>query len=139
MSNFEEFAQAVGRDVKVLNQRPSPQLTLAGNILGIVGGNRVTLPIQQSTYTTLSGAGTPEGNVVANPGDTYVNKSVVLGDYYYYKERNPGRNIGWKVLYGSISVNVNLSTGNRIRFSRENYFVNASISDLTIFIKMEKM
>ena len=78
MSNFEEFAQAVGRDVKAINQKPEPRLTLTGNTLGIVGGNRVTLPIQQSTYTTLSGAGTPEGKVVANPGDTYVNKSVVL-------------------------------------------------------------
>ena len=132
MSNLEEFAQAVGRDVKAINQKPSPQLTLTGNILGIVGGNRVTLPIQQSTYTTLSGFGTPEGKTVADPGDTYVNKNVLLGDYYYYKERNPGKNTGWKVLYGSMAVNINLSTGNRIRFTRENYFVSASISDLTI-------
>ena len=35
-------------------------------------------------------------------------------------------------MYGSIGVNINLTTGGRIRFSRENYFVNASISDLTI-------
>ena len=132
MSNLEEFAQAVGRDIKTLNQKPSPQLTLTGNILGIVGGNRVTLPIQQNTYTTLSGAGTPDGKVVANPGDTYINKSVSLGDYYYYKERNPGRNTGWKVLYGSMGVNINLLTGSRIRFARENYFVSASITDLTV-------
>lgn len=110
----------------------TPQLTLTGNTLGIVGGNRVTLPIQQSAYTTLSGLGTPEGKTVANPGDTYINKNVSLGDYYYYKERNPGKNTGWKVLYGSMGVNINLLTGNRIRFARENYFVSASISDLTI-------
>lgn len=132
MSNLEEFAQAVGRDVKTLNQKPEPRLTLTGNTLGIVGGNRVTLPIQQNTYTTLSGAGTPDGKVVANPGDTYINKSVSLGDYYYYKERNPGKNTGWKVLYGSMSVNINLLTGSRIRFARENYFVSASITDLTV-------
>lgn len=132
MSNLEEFAKAVGRDVKALSQKPEPQLTLTGNTLGIVGGNRVTLPIQQNTYTTLSGFGTPEGKTVADPGDTYVNKSVVLGDYYYYKERNPGKDTGWKVLYGSIGANINLSTGNRIRFVRANYFVSASISDLTV-------
>lgn len=103
-------------------------LSIDNNTLSISGGNSVELPSNKP----LTGNGSPEGNVIANPGDTYVNKNVSLGDYLYYKERNPGKNTGWKVLYGSMGVNINLSTGGRIRFQRENYFVNASISDLTI-------
>ena len=34
-----------------------------------------------------------------------------------------------------MGVNINLTTGGRIRFQRENYFVNASISDLTISLE----
>ena len=107
---------------------PNQTLSLNNNILSITGGNSVVLPNNKP----LTGGGTPEGKVVANPGDTYVNSNVSLGDYFYYKERNPGRNTGWKVLYGSMGVNINLTTGGRIRFQRENYFVNASISDLSI-------
>ena len=104
--------------------KPNQTLTLINNNLSISGGNK-----------PLTGNGTPEGKVIANPGDTYVNNNVSLGDYYYYKERNPGRNTGWKVLYGSMGVNINLTTGGRIRFARENYFVNVSISDLTISLE----
>ena len=108
--------------------KPNQTLSINNNILSITGGNNVMLPSNKP----LTGNGTPEGKVIANPGDTYVNNNVSLGDYFYYKERNPGRNTGWKVLYGSMAVNINLTAGGRIRFSRENYFVNASISDLTI-------
>ena len=108
--------------------KPNQMLSINNNTLSISGGNSVVLPSNKP----LTGSGTPEGNVIANPGDTYINNSVSLGDYYYYKERNPGKNTGWKVLYGSMGVYINLTTGGRIRFSRENYFVNASISDLTI-------
>ena len=108
--------------------KPNQTLSINNNTLSIAGGNNVELP----TSKPLTGNGSPEGNVIANPGDTYVNKNVSLGDYLYYKERNPGKNTGWKVLYGSMGVNINLTTGGRIRFARENYFVNASISDLTI-------
>ena len=38
-------------------------------------------------------------------------------------------------MYGSMGVNINLTTGGRIRFARENYFVNVSISDLTISLE----
>jgi|GEM_PF-5556195 len=107
---------------------PNQTLSLNNNILSISGGNNVELPSNKP----LTGNGTPEGKVIANPGDTYVNSNVSLGDYFYYKERNPGRNTGWKVLYGSMGVNINLTIGGRIRFQRENYFVNASISDLSI-------
>ena len=108
--------------------KPNQTLSINNNTLSISGGNNVELPASKP----LTGNGTPEGKVIANPGDTYVNSNVSLGDYYYYKERNPGKNTGWKVLYGSMGVNINLTTGGRIRFARENYFVNVSISDLTI-------
>ena len=108
--------------------KPNQTLSLNNNTLSMSGGNSVVLPINKP----LTGNGSPDGKVVANPGDTYVNNNVSLGDYLYYKERNPGKNTGWKVLYGSMGVNINLSTGGRIRFQRENYFVNASISDLSI-------
>lgn len=108
--------------------KPNQTLSINNNTLSISGGNSVVLPSNKP----LTGSGTPEGNVIANPGDTYINNNVTLGDYYYYKERNPGRTTGWKVLYGSMGVNINLTTGGRIRFQRENYFVNVSISDLTI-------
>ena len=111
--------------------KPNQTLTINNNTLSISGGNNVELP----TSKPLTGNGTPEGKVIANPGDTYVNSNVSLGDYYYYKERNPGKNTGWKVLYGSMGVNINLTTGGRIRFVRENYFVNVSISDLTISLE----
>ena len=107
---------------------PNQTLSLNNNILSISGGNSVELPSNKP----LTGSGSPDGKVVANPGDTYVNSNVSLGDYFYYKERNPGKNTGWKVLYGSMGVNINLTTGGRIRFARENYFVNVSITDLTI-------
>ena len=111
--------------------KPNQTLTINNNTLSISGGNNVELP----TSKPLTGNGSPDGKVVANPGDTYVNNNVSLGDYLYYKERNPGKNTGWKVLYGSMGVNINLSTGGRIRFQRENYFVNVSISDLSISLE----
>ena len=111
--------------------KPNQTLSINNNTLSISGGNNVELP----TSKPLTGNGTPEGKVIANPGDTYVNSNVSLGDYFYYKERNPGKNTGWKVLYGSMGVNINLTTGGKIRFARENYFVNVSISDLTISLE----
>lgn len=111
--------------------KPNQTLSINNNTLSIAGGNNVELP----TSKPLTGNGSPDGKVVANPGDTYVNSNVSLGDYFYYKERNPGKNTGWKVLYGSMGVNINLTTGGKIRFARENYFVNVSISDLTISLE----
>lgn len=111
--------------------KPNQALAINDNTLSISGGNSVVLPSNKP----LTGSGSPDGKIVANPGDTYINSNVSLGDYYYYKERNPGKNTGWKVLYGSMGVNINLTTGGRIRFARENYFVNVSISDLTISLE----
>lgn len=111
--------------------KPNQTLAINDNTLSISGGNSVVLPSNKP----LTGSGSPDGKIVANPGDTYINSNVSLGDYYYYKERNPGKNTGWKVLYGSMGVNINLTTGGRIRFQRENYFVTVSISDLTISLE----
>ena len=110
----------------------TPELELHENILQIKGGNYVTLPIPNNTSSQLKGSGSPEGKVIANPGDTYVNTSVSLGDYLYYKERNPDRNTGWSVLFGQKGVNINLYTGDKIRLDRTNYIINASINDMTI-------
>ena len=110
----------------------TPELELHENILQIKGGNYVTLPIPNNTNSQLKGSGSPEGKVIANPGDTYVNTSVNLGDYLYYKVRNPGRNTGWSVLFGQMGVNINLYTGDKIRLDRTNYIINAFINDMTI-------
>ena len=99
MSNFEEFAQAVGRDVKVLNQKPEPRLTLTGNTLGIVGGNNVTLPLPENVGHEIRGIGSPEGRIAAEIGTTYVDTAVTNGALKWIKESGNG-NTGWKVLIG---------------------------------------
>lgn len=99
MGNLEEFAQAVGRDVKVLNQKPEPRLTLTGNTLGIVGGNNVTLPIPDNVGQEIRGTGSPEGRITAEIGTTYVDVNVTNGALKWIKEKGNG-NTGWKVLIG---------------------------------------
>ncbi len=99
MSNLEEFAQAVGRDVKSLNQRPEPRLTLTGNTLGIVGGNNVTLPLPENVGHEIRGTGSPEGRIVADIGTTYVDINVTNGALKWIKESGNG-NTGWRVLIG---------------------------------------
>ena len=99
MSNLEAFAQAVGRDVKLLNQKPSPQLTLTGNTLGIVGGNNVTLPLPTNVGIEIRGTGSPEGRITAEIGTTYVDVNVTNGALKWIKESGNG-NTGWRVLIG---------------------------------------
>ena len=99
MSNLEEFAQAVGRDVKVLNQKPEPRLTLTGNTLGIAGGNNVTLPLPTNVGQEIRGTGSPEGRITAEIGTTYVDVNVTNGALKWIKESGNG-NTGWKVLIG---------------------------------------
>lgn len=99
MSNFEEFAQAVGRDVKVLNQKPEPRLILTGNTLGIVGGNNVTLPLPDNVSHEIRGTGSPEGRITAEIGTTYVDVNVTNGALKWIKGKGSG-NTGWKVLIG---------------------------------------
>ena len=99
MSNLEEFAQAVGRDVKMLNQKPEPRLTLTGNTLGIVGGNNVTLPLPDNVSHEIRGTGSPEGRIAAEIGTTYVDTAVTNGALKWIKESGNG-NTGWRVLIG---------------------------------------
>ena len=116
MSNLEEFAQAVGRDVKVLNQKPSPQLTLTGNTLGIVGGNTVTIPLPDNVGHEIRGTGSPEGRVVAEIGTTYVDVNVTNGALKWIKESGNG-NTGWRVLIGDtgwITLNSVSKLGNSV-------------------------
>ena len=99
MSNLEEFAQAVGRDVKSLNQKPEPRLTLTGNTLGIVGGNNVTLPLPENVGHEIRGTGSPEGRITAEIGTTYVDVNVTNDVFKWIKESGNG-NTGWRVLIG---------------------------------------
>ena len=99
MSNLEAFAQAVGRDVKVLNQKPEPRLTLIGNTLGIAGGNNVTLPLPDNVGHEIRGTGSPEGRITAEIGTTYVDVNVTNGALKWIKESGNG-NTGWRVLIG---------------------------------------
>lgn len=99
MSNLEEFAKAVGRDVKFLNQKPEPRLTLTGNTLGITGGNRVTLPLPENVGHEIRGTGSPEGRITAEIGTTYVDVNATNGALKWIKESGNG-NTGWKVLIG---------------------------------------
>lgn len=99
MSNLEEFAKAVGRDVKMLNQKPEPKLTLTGNTLGIVGGNNVTLPLPDNVGREIRGTGSPEGRITAEIGTTYIDVNVTNGALKWIKESGNG-NTGWKVLIG---------------------------------------
>lgn len=99
MSNLEEFAQTVGRDVKALSQKPEPRLTLTGITLGIVGGNHVTLPLPNNVGQEIRGTGSPEGRITAEIGTTYVDVNVTNGALKWIKESGNG-NTGWRVLIG---------------------------------------
>ena len=99
MSNLEEFAQTVGRDVKALSQKPEPRLTLTGITLGIVGGNHVTLPLPDNVGQEIRGADSPEGRVSAEIGATYIDTAKTNGALKWIKTTDDG-NQGWKVVEG---------------------------------------
>ena len=99
MSNFEEFVEAVGRDVKKLNEKSNPQLTLTGITLGIVGGNQVTLPQPENVSHELRGTGMPDGVVEASIGTTYIDTAKTNGALKWIKTTDDG-NTGWKVVEG---------------------------------------
>ena len=126
MSNLEEFAQAVGRDVKVLNQKPEPRLVLTGNTLGIVGGNNITLPMPTNVGHEIRGTGSPEGRITAEIGTTYVDVNVTNGALKWIKEKGSG-NTGWRVLIGDtgwITLNsVSKLGGSFVKIRRVNNLV----------------
>ena len=99
MSNLEEFAQTVGRDVKALSQKPEPRLTLTGITLGIVGGNHVTLPLPDNVGQEIRGTGSPEGRISAEIGATYIDTIKTNGSLKWIKTTDGG-NQGWKVVEG---------------------------------------
>lgn len=129
MSNLEEFAQAVGRDVKVLNQKPSPQLTLTGNTLGIVGGNTVTIPLPDNVGHEIRGTGSPEGRISAEIGTTYIDTAKTNGALKWIKTTDGG-NQGWKVVEGDTGwvlgwqYDTNKNVINRMYFRRINDVVH---------------
>ena len=98
-NNFDELAYVVGKDIKALNQKPEPRLTLTGNTLGIVGGNNVTLPLPDNVSHEIRGTGSPEGRITAETGTTYVDVNVTNGALKWIKESGNG-NTGWRVLIG---------------------------------------
>ena len=99
MSNLEEFAQTVGRDVKALSQKPEPRLTLTGITLGIVGGNHVTLPLPDNVGQEIRGTGSPEGRISAEIGATYIDTAKTNGALKWIKTTDGG-NTDWKVAEG---------------------------------------
>lgn len=129
MSNLEEFAQAVGRDVKVLNQKPEPRLILTGNTLGIVGGNNVTLPLPDNVGHEIRGTGSPEGRISAEIGVTYIDTAKTNGALKWIKITDGG-NQGWKVVEGDTGwvlgwqYDTNKNVINRMYFRRINNVVH---------------
>ena len=133
MSNLEEFAQAVGRDVKSINQKPEPRLTLTGNTLGIVGGNNVTLPLPTNVGHEIRGTGSPEGRITAEIGTTYVDINATNGALKWIKESGNG-NTGWKVFIGDTgwkTLNITSKLGNSfVKIRRVNNLVTYQFGGL---------
>lgn len=129
MSNLEEFAQTVGRDVKALSQKPEPMLTLTGITLGIVGGNHVTLPLPDNVGHEIRGTGSPEGRISAEIGTTYIDTAKTNGALKWIKTTDGG-NKGWKVVEGDTGwvlgwqYDTNKNVINRMYFRRINNVVH---------------
>ena len=99
LRGLERKFETIASDVKVLNQKPEPRLTLIGNTLGIAGGNNVTLPLPENVGQEIRGTGSPEGRITAEIGTTYVDVNVTNGALKWIKESGNG-NTDWRVLIG---------------------------------------
>ena len=132
-NNFDELAYVVGKDIKALNQKPEPRLTLTGNTLGIAGGNNVTLPIPDNVGHEIRGTGSPEGRITAEIGTTYVDVNATNGALKWIKESGNG-NTGWKVLIGDTgwrTLNITSKLGNSfVKIRRVNNLVTYQFGGL---------
>lgn len=99
LRGLERKFETIASDVKVLNQKPEPRLTLIGNTLGIAGGNNVTLPLPDNVGQEIRGTGSPEGRITAEIGTTYVDVNVTNGALKWIKTTDGG-NQGWKIVEG---------------------------------------
>ena len=135
MDNLEEFVEAVGRDVKKLNEKSSPQLTLTGITLGIVGGNSVTLPQPENVSHELRGTGMPNGVLDAPIGTTYIDTAKTNGALKWIKTTND-RNRGWKVVEGDTDWVLGFQDSTHAEAINQMYF--RRINDV-VYVKLAPM
>lgn len=128
-NNVDQLAYVIGKDIKVLSQKPEPRLTLTGNTLGIVGGNHVTLPLPDNVGQEIRGTGSPEGRISAEIGVTYIDTVKTNGALKWIKTTDGG-NTGWKVAEGDTGwvlgwqYDTNKNVINRMYFRRINNIVH---------------
>lgn len=133
LRGLERKFETIASDVKVLNQKPEPRLTLTGNTLSIAGGNNVTIPIPDNVGHEIRGTGSPEGRIAAEIGTTYVDVNVTNGALKWIKQSGSD-NTGWKVIHGDtgwvlgwqqdMHETLNVDVVNRMYFRRINDVVH---------------
>ena len=145
LRGLERKFETIASDVKVLNQKPEPRLTLTGNTLSIAGGNNVTLPIPENVGVEIRGTGSPEGRITAEIGTTYVDVNMTNGALKWIKQSGTG-NTGWKVIHGDtgwvlgwqydMAEEFNVAVVNRMYFRRINDVIHVKfepkIQDSTV-------
>lgn len=145
LRGLERKFETIASDVKVLNQKPEPRLTLTGNTLGIAGGNNVTLPLPENVGQEIRGTGSPEGRITAEIGTTYVDVNMTNGALKWIKQSGTG-NTGWKVIHGDtgwvlgwqydMAEEFNVAVVNRMYFRRINDVIHVKfepkIQDSTV-------
>ena len=133
LRGLERKFETIASDVKAINQKPEPRLSLTGNTLGIVGGNNVTLPLPTNVGQEIRGTGSPEGRITAEIGTTYVDVNATNGALKWIKESGNG-NTGWKVLIadtGWITLNPYSKLGNSfVKIRRVNNLVTYQFGGL---------
>ena len=129
LRGLERKFETIASDVKAINQKPEPRLTLTGNTIGIVGGNHVTLPLPDNVGHEIRGTGSPEGRISAEIGVTYIDTAKTNGALKWIKTTDGG-NEGWKVVEGDTGWvlgwqdDTNKDVINRMYFRRINDVVH---------------